>query len=145
MLSAGIIEKVEGTPQWISSVRWTAKSDGSARPAIDYTKVNQSLLRRPVHFPGPDALLKKIENGTKYFLTADFVSGFHQIPLTQESRHLTTFMCEEGLFQFTVLPMGLNTSGDDFNHCTDTLLAEHQKHSLKLIDDLLLMSGTKKS
>ena len=67
----------------------------------------------------------------------DALWGFYQILLDEDSRHITTFICEWGTFEFCRAPMGLNCSGDEFCKRSDKAL-NGLEGVMKLIDDILI-------
>lgn len=50
----------------------------------------------------------------KWFSVLDCLSGFHQIPLEQNSRDMTSFSTDSGSFRFTRLPFGVKVSPNSF-------------------------------
>ena len=67
----------------------------------------------------------------------DALWGYYQIPLAEESKHITTFICEWGTFEYNRAPMGLNSSGDEYCRRTDEVLGDLDG-VLKLVDDILV-------
>lgn len=76
------------------------------RLCIDYRQVNKKLV--------PDEILDNLGRA-KFFSVIDLYSGFHQVPLTKESREITTFTTDQGSFQWKILPFGLNVSPNSFS------------------------------
>lgn len=83
------------------------------RLCIDYRRVNKKLIPDKFPLPRMDVILEGLGNA-KYFSTLDLFSGFHQIPVEQNSREITAFTTEKGIFQWTVLPFGLNIAPNSF-------------------------------
>ena len=52
--------------------------------------------------------------GCKYFSTIDLASGYWQVPIAIENREKTAFITRQGLFEFTVMPFGLNNAPATF-------------------------------
>jgi hypothetical protein len=71
-------------------------------------------------------------------------SAYLQMPLEEESQYLTTSICQEGKFQWTRLPMGLNASMDLFNSSMDSLMHNFPglTRVIREVDDLLIHGGT---
>jgi hypothetical protein len=71
-------------------------------------------------------------------------AAFLQMPLDEESQYLTTFICPEGKFQWTILPMGLNASMDIFNESMHQRLKDFcgLKNFIREVDDLLIHNTT---
>lgn len=83
------------------------------RLCIDYRKVNKKLIQDKYPLPRMDVILDGLGRA-KYFSTLDLFSGFHQIPIEKESREITAFTTERGIFQWKVLPFGLNIAPNSF-------------------------------
>lgn len=83
------------------------------RLCIDYRKVNKKLIQDKYPLPRMDVILDGLGRA-KYFSTLDLFSGFHQIPIEEESRELTAFTTEKGIYQWKVLPFGLNIAPNSF-------------------------------
>ena len=45
----------------------------------------------------------------------DVFSGYHQIKITPEDHHKTTFVIEWGCYQYTVMPFGLKNTPSIFS------------------------------
>lgn len=75
------------------------------RMVIDYRKLNSKLIPDKHPLPRIDSILDGL-GGAKFFSTLDFFSGFHQIPLNQESKEYTAFSTNNGIFHWNVLPFG---------------------------------------
>ena len=64
--------------------------------------------------------LPKIEDileqfrSAKYFTTLDLASGFWQVPMDEESIEITAFTTQYGLYEFLVMPFGLNNAPSTF-------------------------------
>ena len=65
-------------------------------------------LTKPDHFPMPE--IEEVLNwqkGFRVWSVIDLKDAFHQIPLHSGSRPCTAFTTTEGVWQWTVMPMGL--------------------------------------
>ena len=107
------------------------------RLVVDHKEINR-WVQRPTHpFISGTQLLKEIPHDAVVFAKLDALWGYYQIPLAEESQHITTFVCERGTFEYLRAPMGLNSSGDEFCRRTDDAL-KNIKGVLKLVDDILV-------
>jgi len=60
----------------------------------------------------------------------------HQVPVHQEDRDLTTFVCHRGLFRFKVMPFGLVNAPATFSRLMRRVLQDSQ-HLDNYLDDVL--------
>ena len=142
MLKDGIIKKQEKPSEWISPAFFVPKSNGKLRLVVDYKSsgLNNALKRRVHPFPSADDIMKQIKPTSKWFLKADCIQGYHQVPLDEKSQQLTTFILPDGVYYFTRAPMGLNGSGDIF--CFKTDEAFTGMDISKIVDDILIQGKT---
>ncbi len=78
----------------------------------------------------------------KVVLKLDANSGFWQIPLSEQSRLLTTFVTPSGRYCFNKLPFGISSVPELFQKWMNHIL-EGLKGVLCLIDDVLIFGATK--
>ncbi|CAC5426114.1 unnamed protein product [Mytilus coruscus] len=84
------------------------KKDQSIRLCVDYRKLNIKTVRDVFPLPRIDESLDAL-NGAKFFSTLDMASGFHQIAMDPVDQHKTAFSTPFGLFEYTRMPMGLQS------------------------------------
>ena len=139
LVNNGILAKVEMPTEWISPSFFVAKPNGQIRLVTDFTKLNKHV-QRPVHpFPSPQEIVSSIDPSSKVFAKLDCVSGYHQIPLDEESSYLTTMLLPSGRYRYLRAPMGLNASSDEFCRRTDWAL-QGLNGVLKLVDDIIVFA-----
>lgn len=51
----------------------------------------------------------------KYFTALDMKSGFHQIPIDEESIHKTVFVTPDGQYEYLRMPLGLANATSVFH------------------------------
>ncbi|XP_068219192.1 uncharacterized protein [Palaemon carinicauda] len=76
-----------------------------------------------------------------YKTVIDAYSGFHQVELDEESRHLTTFISPWGRYQYCRTPMGHVSASDAYSKRFDDVIADIPRKS-KCVDDVLLYDDT---
>jgi Reverse transcriptase (RNA-dependent DNA polymerase). len=119
MLEDVIIERVTGPSAWCHPiVVVNKKGTNEMRMTVDLKKLN-SQVKRPVHpMKTPKDMVVGM-NGARYFTKFDARHGYWQVPLAEESRHLTTFITPWGRFRYCRDPQGFIAAGDEFNMRTD--------------------------
>ena len=142
MLKHDIIEPSNSF--WAAPVVMCRKKDNSYRFAIDYRDLN--AVTEPMNFPLPrmeDIIDSVGENNSKIFTVLDLKSGFHQIPLDEETKHKTTFVTHSGCYSFKRLPYGLRNAPIAFQ-CVmaQVLQGINFKYALVYVDDILIHSAS---
>ena len=113
MEEQGVISKVNEPTDWCSGMVVVPKSNGKVKICVDFTKLNENVCCELQMLPTVDETLSKL-SGAKVFSKLDANSGFWQIPLAEESKHLTTFITPVGRFCFNRLPFGLCSAPEHF-------------------------------
>ena len=122
LCAAEIIEPVKGVTPWVSPIVPCRKSDGSLRLCIDYRQLNKHIIRERRVMPTAEEIFAQV-HGAAVFSVLDAEAGFHQIPLSEASRHLTSFVCHVGVFRFRRLPFGIACAPEVFQRVMSDLLA----------------------
>ena len=85
------------------------KKSGEIRICVDLRKMNDACLHDPFPTPFTDEVLDNVGGQEVYSFTDGF-SGYHQIIISKEDIHKTTFAIEWGYFQYTVMPSSLKNA-----------------------------------
>lgn len=140
MLEKGIIEESESP--WASAYVLARKKNGEYRLCVDFRKLNAKTKKLAYPLPIVDDCLETLA-GKRFFTQLDFASGFWQLPLAKESRELTAFRTEDGLFQYRRMPFGLLNAPASFQRLINALLAGLKGLSLQcFIDDICVATST---
>ena len=105
MEESGVIEPSRS--EWASPIVVAKKKDGSLRLCVDFRKLNAATPMDAYPMPRTDELLDKL-GGSKFISTLDLARGYWQVPVAECDRPKTTFITPNGLYQFRVMPCGLN-------------------------------------
>ena len=125
---------------WTSPVTLVPKKEGEIRFCIDYRRLN--AITRDDLYPTPRLeeplhLMK----GCDRFSIMDCDSCYWQIPLDEESKEKSTFICHLGTFSFNVMPFGLKSAPASCVRTMDTIFRnENRKISFIYMDDLICYS-----
>ena len=141
-------EKVQGFEKrgWIEGSKspWVARGFLVPKPGvnkwrlvIDYWYLNSCLEGHEFPLPVIEDLLQR-QHGNHLWTILDLEDGFHQMPLTEESRPLTAFCTPWGVYQWNVLPMGVKVGPQVYQRMV-THCIRHLPPSVRAyIDDLLV-------
>jgi hypothetical protein len=103
-----IIRPVTKPTEWCAPIVAVLKPNNKVRLCVDLTKLNENVRRENFPLPTTDNLLAQL-SGAKFFSKLDCNSGFHQIPLDEESQELTTFITPFGRFCYLRMPFGISS------------------------------------
>ena len=137
----GVIERVPyGEPvTWCHRMVVTRKHDGSPRRTVDLSPLNKFCQRETYAMESPFHLARRIPKNTWKTVT-DAWNGYHNVPLRQSDRHLTTFITPFGRWRYTRAPQGFLSSGDGYNRRFDAILAEFERKE-RCVDDTIHYDG----
>ena len=138
-VSQGIIEKVPvgEAPKWIAKMLVVGKKESSTpRIVVDFNKLNQVCMRESYPHQYPLDLVSSVP-ACSYKTVADAYHGYFQVVLDEESRALTGFISECGVYRFLRAPQGLISSGDGYSSRYGEILADIERLR-RIIDDTLL-------
>ena len=98
----GIFENVEGPTPWVFPLVLIPKNSGEIRLYIDMRRANKAINCERHPSPTVDDFVHNL-NGATVFTKLDLRQGYHQVPLSQESRYIITFTSHKGLRRYTRL------------------------------------------
>ena len=118
------------------------KKNGAIRICVDLKPLNENVLREVHPLPKVDDTLAQLA-GAQVFSKLDANSGFWQIPLAKNSRHLTTFITPFGRYCFNKMPFGISSAPEHFQKRMSEILSGLDG-VLCLMDDVLVFGKDKK-
>ena len=118
------------------------KGDG-LRVVLDYRRLNASTIPDRYSIRGVDECIQLVgEAGSRLFTTLDLTTGFWQMQLREQARHLTAFTLPGiGQFEWVTSPMGLTGCPASFSRLMDATM-EGLPNVITYIDDILVHSPT---
>ena len=134
----GVLAPSDGQSPWCAPGFCNRKKDGTIRIITDYRKLNAQLNRKPWPIPHVMDLIQDIGHYT-YAMALDLSMGYYHCKLSKECSDLTTFMLDIGCFKYLRMPMGMNTSSDEFQKMMTQLFSDYSfVHTF--MDDILITS-----
>ena len=128
-----------------SQVMLTPKPNMKWRFAIDFRRLNETLLKKGFPIPRIKEIIDQISTRKPtVFGKMDLTHGYHQIPIDEECRDYTTFITSRGLYKWNRLPMGLTNAGQYFQKIlrTEVLCGLSDHIVLPYLDDMHLATKT---
>ena len=112
------------------------KAYGSIRLIVDYRRLNELTLRDSFPFPYITQILDQLQ-GMRYFTQLDMRNGYHQVAIKKEDQYKTSFVTDEGQFEYKRMPFGLSGAPATFQRIVCELL-ENIDGTFVFLDDILL-------
>jgi hypothetical protein len=97
------------------------KKEGTGRLCIDYRDLKKILVRNSYPISQIEYLLDQLK-GAKYFSKIDLKFNYHQIPIELTHVWKTAFKSKEGVFEWSVMPIGLMNASTNFMRLMDNIL-----------------------
>ena len=140
MENQGIIERVNEPTEWCAPLVPRQKPGGGVRITVDFSRLNEFIIREKYQQSAVDECLAKI-GPARVFSKIDANKSYFQIKLSEDSKHLTTFITPFGRYRFKRLPMGLSSSSEYYQARMSQLL-EGLQGVVNLMDDCLVYGAT---
>ncbi|VDI54467.1 Hypothetical predicted protein [Mytilus galloprovincialis] len=111
------------------------RKDDTHRFCTDFRQINK--ITKSLSYPLPliDDILAQLGNA-EYIPSCDLKSGFWQILMNEKKREKTAFSYHRGLFEYNVMPFGLQNSPAVFFQLMEIVL-ENLPFAIAYIDDVL--------
>ena len=123
LLEQDIIERVTGPTPWMSPIVTPIKPNNpdKVRICVDMRQANKAVLRERHVSPTLQDIIHDL-NGATIFSKLDLNSAYHQLELHPDSRAITNFSTNVGLFRYKRLLFGVSSSSEVFQHTISQVL-----------------------
>ncbi|KAL0391024.1 UNVERIFIED_CONTAM: Transposon Ty3-G Gag-Pol polyprotein [Sesamum calycinum] len=139
MLQAGYIRPVQ-YPEWLANVVLVPKPNGKWRLCIDFTDLNKACPKDPFPLPRIDILVDST-SGCEMLSFLDAYQGYNQIPLAPEDQEKASFVTDQGVFCYNVMPFGLKNAGATYQRLVNHMFQNQIGRNMEVyIDDMLVKS-----
>ncbi|XP_061127111.1 uncharacterized protein LOC133147011 [Syngnathus typhle] len=140
LLAAGIIK--ESRSPYASPIVLARKKNGQLRMCVDYRTLNRRTIPDQYAVPRIDDALDCL-SGSKWFSVLDLRSGYYQIPMADEDKEKTAFICPLGFFQFERMPQGITGAPATFQRLMEKTVGDmHMLEVIVYLDDLIVFGKT---
>lgn len=138
MLDNRVIERADST--FLNPMVAVRKKNKEVRICLDMRSLNSMTDKSYDRAPNPENLFNKCQ-GVKFMSRLDLKKGFWQIPLEKNSRKYTAFLYKNRVYQYRVVPFGLNTSLAAMVRCMERALGPEVEEFVSVfVDDVLIIS-----
>ena len=131
-----ITEVPPDSPGFYSNVFLVRKATGGWRPVIDLKNLNAHIHAPHFRMFTTSSVLSSVEKGD-YAFKIDLQDAYYHVPIHQSSRKYLRFAFENKVYQFRVLPSGLNTAPQVFTRLGHTVTAYLHRQGVSVIPYLV--------
>ncbi|KAI8430206.1 hypothetical protein MSG28_000554 [Choristoneura fumiferana] len=140
MLANGIIR--ESKSEYASPIILVAKKNGEPRLCVDYRALNRKTVKEKFPMPIIDDQIDSLSEQV-YFTSLDLTSGYHQVPISEESKHVTAFVTPDGHYEYNRMPFGLTNAPAVFQRLVLNLLKRRPISGVSAyMDDIIIATKT---
>ena len=135
-----ITEVPPDSPGFCPNVFLVRKASGGWRPVIDLKDLNAHIHAPHFRMFTTGSVLSSVEKGD-YAFKIDLQDAYFHVPIHPSSRKYLRFAFENRVYQFQVLPFGLNTAPQVFTRLGHTVTAYLHRQGVSVIpylDDWLV-------
>ena len=135
-----ITEVPLNSPGFYSNVFLVRKALGGCRPVIDLKNLNAHIHAPHFHMFTTNSVLSSVRKGD-YTFKIDLQDTYFHVPIHLSSRKYLRFAFQNKVYQFQVLPFGLNTAPQIFTRLGHTVTGNLHRQVISVIpylDDWLI-------
>ncbi|XP_055542572.1 uncharacterized protein LOC129728180 [Wyeomyia smithii] len=138
-LDEGIIQP--STSEYASPIVVVPKKDGTRRVCVDYRQINKKVVRDKFPTPNVEEQIDQLSEARVY-TTLDLRNSYFHVAIEESSRKYTSFVTNDGQYEFLRAPFGLCTSGNAFGRFISAVLKDLVKDGkvIAFVDDVIIPS-----
>ena len=146
LLSKGAIKQIpKSQAKFVSRLFTVPKKSGGLRPVINLKPLNQFLYLQTFKMEGLSDL-KVLLEPNNFIITIDLSDAYMTLPIEEESRNYLCFQFQNQMFQFCVLPFGLNDAPKAFTKTLKPPVGTLRSLGFKVVvylDDIIVAKSTR--
>ncbi|CAF4951779.1 unnamed protein product [Pieris macdunnoughi] len=134
----GIIR--DSSSPFSSPILLVKKKNGTDRLCVDFRELNSNTVRDNYPLPLIADQIDRLGKA-RYYSCLDMASGFHGIPISEDSIEKTAFVTPDGQFEYLRMPFGLCNAPSVYQRSINVALGDYKDNiALVYIDDILVVS-----
>ncbi|XP_069361223.1 uncharacterized protein [Maniola hyperantus] len=138
----GIIRESES--EYSSPIIVVPKKNGELRLCVDFRALNKKTHKDKYPMPLIEDQINSL-SGQSFYTTLDLASGYHQIPIAENCKHITAFVTPDGHFEYNRMPFGLCNAPAVFQRLINKVLSRKKIPGVvAYMDDIIISSKTVK-
>ena len=116
------------------------KKDGSLRPCIDYSPLNDITIKNRYPLPLMSSVFDQLQQA-KIFTKLDLRNAYHLVRIREGDEWKTAFNTPSGHYEYRVMPFGLTNAPAVFQAMINDVLRDFLDHFVYVyLDDILIYS-----
>ena len=127
-----ITEVPPNSPGFYSNIFLVRKASGGCRPVIDLKSLNAHIHAPHFRMFTTNSVLSSVQRGD-YAFKIDLQDAYFHVPIHCSSRKYLRFAFENRVYQFQVLPFGLNTAPQVFTRLGHTVTGYLHRQGISVI------------
>ncbi|KAL0378570.1 UNVERIFIED_CONTAM: Retrovirus-related Pol polyprotein from transposon gypsy [Sesamum radiatum] len=125
---------------WLANVVVVPKASEKWRMCTDFTDLNKACPKDPYPLPRIDLLVDSTA-GYELFSMMDAYQRYHQIFMAEEDRVKTSFVTDQGIYCYNVMPFGLKNAGATYQRLVNRMFKGQIGSMMEVyVDDMLVKS-----
>jgi hypothetical protein len=140
LLGDNTIERAKGPTKWINCLVPVEKGSTALRLCLDGRNCNTAIERERQITPTIEDVIQAA-GSAKYKSHLDFNQAYHQVLLHEESRRITTFIVDGGIYWFRKLVFGISSASEIFQDVIRQILVGIP-NQINIADDILVYGHT---
>ena len=119
---------------------FVGKKDGSLRPCIDYSPLNDITIKKRYSLPLMTSVFDQLQQ-VKVFTKLDLRNAYHLVCIREGDEWKTGFNTPNGHYEYRVMPFGLTNAPAVFQAMINDVLRDFLDHFIYVyLDDILIYS-----
>ena len=120
---------------------FVGKKDGSLRPCIDYSPLNDITIKNRYPLPLMPSVFDQLQQA-KIFTKLDLRNAYHLVRIREGDEWKTGFNTPSGHYEYKVMPFGLTNAPATFQAMINDVLRDFLDHFVYVyLDDILIYSS----
>lgn len=139
LLKARFIREID-YPNWLANVAMVRMPNGKWCMCVDFTDLNKACSKDSFSLEKIDSLVDSMV-GHQTLSFMDAFSGYNQIKMYDSNQEKTTFITDQGLYCYEVMPFGLKNVGVTYQRLINEIIKNQIRRNVEVYVDGMLVKS----